>query len=111
MKIFVLVVLLFYSFLSYSQNKATDFIGYWVTDKDVEIHITEDDGVLTGIATQKGLTVLKEIEYKKDNWKGTVINAQGKEASCTLELKGNTLEIKAKKGMMSKTITWNRKEQ
>jgi uncharacterized protein (DUF2147 family) len=57
-----------------------------------------------------GLFILQHIKYKDGKWKGTIYGPKrGKEADCTLTLKGNdVLEGSVTYGFLSGSKTWRR---
>lgn len=88
-------------------------------DGDRTMEIYKDNGQyfgnLTSISDNKGglktgTVLLKNFVFKKDKWEGKVfIPARNTDFEATLILENNnTLVIKVKAGMMSRSKTWSR---
>jgi len=107
---FFIFCLLFGLTSSLSAQKATDnFAGNYKTDDDgVLIVISKTSTGFVGIDPNKRV-VLKDIKFVDGQWKGIVYNPRKDiTAECELYLVGNKLKIVAHKGILTKTVYWEK---
>lgn len=111
--IFKNVLVLVFLFLSVSfvsaQSAEDDFSGNWKTEQGPLVHITKSGEVFKGVNVEHDKLVLENLKFQDGEWSGTLIKPKdGSRYNCTAVLSGNKLNLKVKKGLLSKTITWTK---
>lgn len=120
---FVMVFLLIAGFLLLNSTAslaqtADAIIGKWQNpdgNRQMEIYKSGNAyfGKISWVKTNDGKAkvgdvVLENMTYSSGKWQGT-IKAMSNEIECTVTMSGNNIiNIKGKKGFMSKTKTWTR---
>lgn len=106
-KILLTCLLLINGMILFAQKATDDLSGKYKTPQGKTIIISKSGNGFIGQSEDKKLTILKDIQYKKNKWTGTIIKpADGTTADCDLVLKGKDLQITAHKGIFSKKLTW-----
>ena len=111
--IFKNVLVLVFLFLSVSfvsaQSAEDDFSGNWKTEQGPLVQITKSGEVFKGVNVEHDKLVLENLKFQDGEWSGTLIKPKdGSRYNCTAVLSGNKLNLKVKKGLLSKTITWTK---
>ena len=111
--IFKNVLVLVFLFLSVSfvsaQSAEDDFSGNWKTEQGPLVQITKSGEVFKGVNVEHDKLVLENLKFEDGEWSGTLIKPKdGSRYNCTAVLSGNKLNLKVKKGLLSKTITWTK---
>ncbi len=96
------------SFVS-AQSAEDDFSGNWKTEQGPLVQITKSGEVFKGVNVEHDKLVLENLKFEDGVWSGTLIKPKdGSRYNCTAFLSGNKLNLKVKKGLLSKTITWTK---
>lgn len=111
--VFKNTLLLIFLFLSVSfvsaQSAEDDFSGNWKTEQGPLVQITKSGEVFKGVNVEHDKLVLENLKFEDGEWTGTLIKPiDGSRYNCTAVLSGNKLNLKVKKGLLSKTITWTK---
>lgn len=111
--VFKNTLLLIFLFLSVSfvsaQSAEDDFSGNWKTEQGPLVQITKSGEVFEGVNVEHDKLVLENLKFEDGEWTGTLIKPiDGSRYNCTAVLSGNKLNLKVKKGLLSKTITWTK---
>ena len=102
---------IFFLFVSVSvvsaQSAEDDFSGKWKTEQGPLVLISKSGDTFKGINVEHDKLVLDNLKFEDGEWTGTLIKPKdGSRYNCTAVLSGNKLNLKVKKGLLSKTITW-----
>ena len=111
--VFKNTLLLIFLFLSVSfvsaQSAEDDFSGNWKTEQGPEVLITKSGDTFKGVNVEHDKLVLENLKFEDGEWTGTLIKPKdGSRYNCTAVLNGSKLNLKVKKGLLSKTITWTK---
>ena len=109
--IFKNALVIIFLFLSVSivsaQSAEDDFSGNWKTEQGPLVQITKSGDTFKGVNVEHDKLVLENLMFEDGEWTGTLIKPKdGSRYNCTAVLTGNKLNLKVKKGLLSKTITW-----
>lgn len=104
----LVIILLFISVSILSaQSAEDDFSGNWKTEQGPLVQITKSGDTFKGVNVEHDKIVLENLKFEDGEWTGTLIKPKdGSRYKCTAVLSGNKLKLTAKKGLLSKTLTW-----
>ncbi|GAB4045336.1 hypothetical protein [Spirosoma litoris] len=107
--LFILGLLLSLTNSLFTQKPTDNFAGSYKTDDDgALIVVSKTSNGFLGIDPAKRV-VLKDIKFVDGQWKGLVYNPKKDiTAECELFLIGNKLKIVAHKGILTKTVYWEK---
>ena len=106
--IFVFLVGILMSSVTFAQGVTDDFSGKWKTDEG-DIIISKSAAGFVGEAEKKKVVILKDINFSAGQWVSVIYNPKKDvTANCELYLEGNQLKIVATKGLFSKTVVWTK---
>ncbi|GAB4028616.1 DUF2147 domain-containing protein [Spirosoma koreense] len=108
-KLFIMTLLLSFTSRLFAQKPSDNLAGNYKTDDDgALIVISKTSTGFVGIDPAKRI-VLKDIKFVDGQWKGIVYNPKKDiTATCELLLVDNKLKIVARKGIITKTIYWEK---
>lgn len=107
--IFVFLVGILMSSVTFAQGASDDFSGKWKTDEGDIIIISKSAAGFVGEAEKKKIVILKDINFSAGQWVSVIYNPKKDvTADCELYLEGNQLKIVATKGLFSKTVVWTK---
>ncbi|HMS34162.1 MAG TPA: DUF2147 domain-containing protein [Ignavibacteria bacterium] len=90
-----------------AQSAEDDFSGNWKTEQGPLVQITKSGDTFKGVNIEHDKIVLENLKFEDGEWTGTLIKPKdGSRYNCTAVLSGNKLKITAKKGLLSRTLTW-----
>ena len=106
----LVIILLFLTVSIVSaQSAEDDFTGNWKTEQGPLVQITKSGDAFKGVNVEHDKLVLENLKFEDGEWTGTLIKPKdGSRYNCTAVLSGNKLNLKVKKGLLSKTITWTK---
>ncbi|WP_338876878.1 hypothetical protein WBJ53_14585 [Spirosoma sp. SC4-14] len=109
LKLLIFCVLVGLTSRLFAQKPTDNFAGNYKTDDDgVLIVISKTSTGFVGVDPAKRV-VLKDIKFTDGRWKGIVYNPKKDiTAECEVYLVGNKLKIVAHKGILTKTVYWDK---
>lgn len=108
-KSLIIVILLLTNTIIFAQKTTDDFSGKWKTVEGKIITITKLETTFIGKAADNKSIILNGVKFSNKKWVAVITNPkENKSAECELILEGNILKIIAKKGILTKTVIWNK---
>lgn len=108
-KLVVVIVMSFMSVIAFGQKATDNYAGKWKTDEGVMVDITKSGSTFMGTVVEKKKVILENLRFDDNKWTATMVRPKdGAEATATVTLNGNKMNIVVKKGFVSKTLVWTK---
>lgn len=104
----IITVFLASTGFAFAQKSTDDFTGKWKTEKGQTVTFSKTSGGFIAVAGEKKMVVIDNIRFTDDKWKGIIHSLKGDTLHCELLLKNGKLEVKAKKGIFTRTLEWTK---